>query len=142
MAQPLTDPNQNAALARGEHGDPFAYLGPHRLSQRTWVLRVFRPGVESVTMLPEKKGREPVTLGPPDRDGVFAARLRCEPDAYRLCVRKEGSTWEEDDPFRFGPVLGEILAARLFDETPPVDTRLFSLERFSRPGILKPRSLA
>ncbi len=44
--------------------------------------------------------------------------------------------------FKFGPVLGEILAARLFDERPPVDTSLFGLERFNRPGALKPRTLA
>ena len=44
--------------------------------------------------------------------------------------------------FKFGPVLGEILAARLFDETPPVDTSLFGLERFKRPGALKPRTIA
>ena len=44
--------------------------------------------------------------------------------------------------FKFGPVLGEILAARLFDETPPVDTSLFRLERFSGPSVLKPRTLA
>ncbi len=44
--------------------------------------------------------------------------------------------------FKFGPVLGEILAARLFDETPPVDMSLFGLERFNRPGTLKPRTIA
>lgn len=44
--------------------------------------------------------------------------------------------------FKFGPVLGEILAARLFDETPPVDTSLFGLERFSSQSVLKPRTLA
>ena len=44
--------------------------------------------------------------------------------------------------FKFGPVLGEILAACLFDETPPVDTSLFRLERFSGPSVLKPRTLA
>lgn len=44
--------------------------------------------------------------------------------------------------FKFGPILGEILAARLFNETPPVDTSLFGLERFRRPGVLKPRMLA
>ena len=32
--------------------------------------------------------------------------------------------------FKFGPVLGEILAAALYDEPPPVDTSLFRLERF------------
>ncbi len=44
--------------------------------------------------------------------------------------------------FKFGPVLGEILAARLFDEKPPVDTSLFGLERFSSQSVLKPRTLA
>ena len=44
--------------------------------------------------------------------------------------------------FKFGQVLGEILAARLFDETPPVDTSLFGLERFRGQGVLKPRTLA
>ena len=108
MAQPLTDPSQNAALARGEHGDPFAYLGPHRLGERRWVLRVFRPGVDAVTMLPDRKRRKPVALRAADRDGLFAARLGRDPGAYRLAMRRGGSTWAEDDPFRFGPVLGEM----------------------------------
>ena len=108
MARPLTDPRQSAALAGGEHGDPFAYLGPHRLTEKTWVLRVFRPGVEAVTMLPDRRRRKPVTLQAVDRDGLFAARLRNDPGAYRLRLRSRGSTWEEDDPFRFGPGLGEM----------------------------------
>ena len=108
MTRPLTDPCQDAALARGEHGDPFAYLGPHRLTGKSWVLRVFRPGVEAVTMLPGRRRRKPVTLRAVDRDGLFVARLRSDPGAYRLRLRSQGSTWEEDDPFRFGPVLGEM----------------------------------
>ena len=44
--------------------------------------------------------------------------------------------------FKFGPVLGEILAALLFNEPPPFDMSLFGLERFRRPGALKPRSIA
>ena len=108
MTQPLTDPSQNAAIARGEHGDPFAYLGPHRLTERSWVLRVFRPGVEEVTMLPERKRRRHLILQAADEYGLFAARLRNDPGAYRLRLRMGGAIWEEDDPFRFGPVLGEM----------------------------------
>ena len=59
-------------------------------------------------MLPDRKRRKPVTLQAADRDGLFAARLRRDPGTYRLCMRREGSTWEEDDPYRFGPVLGEM----------------------------------
>ncbi|MCY3770903.1 MAG: N-methyl-L-tryptophan oxidase [Gemmatimonadetes bacterium] len=44
--------------------------------------------------------------------------------------------------FKFGPVLGDTLAALLFDEPPPVDTSLFGLERFSSQSVLKPRTLA
>ena len=110
MVRSLSDPAQSAAIARGEHDDPFAYLGPHRLGGGTWVLRVFRPGVETVTMLPgcEDEGRGPVVLEPFDRPGLFASSLRSDPGTYRLRIRSGDSTWEEDDPFRFGPVLGEI----------------------------------
>ena len=108
MAQPLSDPSQNALLARGEHGDPFAYLGPHCLSAKRWVLRVFRPGVDAVAMLPGHKRRRPVALSRVDEQGIFVARLGSEPGAYRLRLHRQGRTWEEDDPFRFGPVLGAM----------------------------------
>ena len=55
-----------------------------------------------------RRRRKPVTLGCTDRDGLFAARLRSDPGAYRLRMQSRGSEWEEDDPFRFGPVLGEM----------------------------------
>ena len=64
--------------------------------------------------------------------------LDCHPDHANVVLAAGFS----GHGFKFGPVLGEILAARLFDETPPVDTSLFGLERFSRPGVLKPRTLA
>jgi monomeric sarcosine oxidase len=44
--------------------------------------------------------------------------------------------------FKFGPVLGEMLAALLYDEPPPVDRTLFSIRRFEHPGLLKRRTIA
>ena len=64
--------------------------------------------------------------------------LDCHPDHANVVVAAGFS----GHGFKFGPVLGEILAARLFGETPPVDTSLFGLERFSSPSVLKPRTLA
>ncbi|MGF1627836.1 MAG: 1,4-alpha-glucan branching protein GlgB [Kiloniellaceae bacterium] len=104
----LTDPAQTAALAAGVHGDPFGYLGLHRLDGERWVLRVFRPGVEEVAMLPAQRRRKPVPLSPAGPEALFAAELTADPGAYRLRLRAAGAEWEEQDPFRFGPVLGEM----------------------------------
>ncbi|MPZ10718.1 MAG: 1,4-alpha-glucan branching protein GlgB [Kiloniellaceae bacterium] len=104
----LADPGQTAALATGAHGDPFGYLGPHRLGADRWVLRIFRPGVEEIEMLPAPSRRKPVPLDRAGPEGLFAAELKADPGAYRLRLRAAGAEWEEHDPFRFGPVLGEM----------------------------------
>lgn len=44
--------------------------------------------------------------------------------------------------FKFGPVLGEVLAGLLLNEELPVDTSLFSLERFQHSEAVKPRTIA
>ena len=118
MAAPRTDPSptgpllhdaaQDAALAAGSHGDPFGYLGPHPLAGKGWVLRVFRPGAEAVALLPRQKGRKPVGLEALGDEGLFAVALKADPGAYRLKFSAQGQEWEEQDPFRFGPVLGEM----------------------------------
>ncbi|WP_240932706.1 1,4-alpha-glucan branching protein GlgB [Pelagibius litoralis] len=105
---PLTDPAQDAALANGDHGDPFAYLGLHPLAERRRVLRVFRPGAATAMLLPEQKRRKPVALAPQGDEGLFAAELKSDPGAYRLRFTAQDSEWEEEDPFRFGPVIGEM----------------------------------
>ena len=45
-SEALVDPAQNAALASGAHGDPFAYLGRHKVAEDGWIVRAFRPGAE------------------------------------------------------------------------------------------------
>ena len=108
MAVALTDPAQNAALAAGDHGDPFGYLGPHQIGAKRWVVRIYRPGIHSATLLPESKSRKPVALKAAGDEGVWVADLRAAPGAYRLHLENADAAWEEQDPFRFGPVLGEV----------------------------------
>ncbi|HMA13555.1 MAG: 1,4-alpha-glucan branching protein GlgB [Bacteroidota bacterium] len=101
----LADPKQSAALAEGTHGDPFAYLGLHKLAHGRRVVRVFRPGAECAELLPGDA--EPLPMAPAGGD-LFVAALDRDPGAYRLRFGAAGTAWEEHDPYRFGPVLGAL----------------------------------
>ncbi len=101
----LADPAQTARLAEGAHGDPFSYLGAHPLGDGRWVVRVFRPGAAEVSLLPAQGDPLPLTAAGND---LFVAALAGDPGPYRLRLGAGDATWEEHDPYRFGPVLGEI----------------------------------
>jgi 1,4-alpha-glucan branching enzyme len=94
-------------LARGEHHDPHAVLGPHPAPGGA-VVRAFHPGASSVALLIEGYPPLPMT---PLGDGLWAAALAgVEPQiAYRLrFTSADGQTWERDDPYRFPPTVGDL----------------------------------
>ena len=90
------------AIAAGAHGDPFAVLGPHSRDGR-WVVTAFVPGADRLAVL----AGPAVAAEPGAVPGLFHAVL---PDRvpYRLRAGAGAAEWEFDDPFRFGPVLGEM----------------------------------
>ena len=49
------DPQSAGALARGEHGNPFAVLGPHDTSDGR-IIRAFLPGATKVEVLRRTDG--------------------------------------------------------------------------------------
>src|SRR5690606_716570 len=104
-SEALVDPAQNAALASGAHGDPFAYLGRHKVAEDGWIVRAFRPGAERAELLLEESASLPMTSA---GDDLFVATLDRDSGAYRLRFGAAGATWEEHDPYRFGPVLGAL----------------------------------
>ncbi len=88
------------ALALGRHADPFAILGPHAGRVRALV-----PGAAQVRAV-TAKGRHPLEQHPEAPD-LFDGP--CATDDYRLEAEDGlGHRWSWDDPYRFGPVLGEI----------------------------------
>jgi 1,4-alpha-glucan branching enzyme len=88
-----------AALAEGRHGDPFAVLGPH-----DGMLTVFQPGADSVAVKQGKTSADlPAVAG---FAGLFHGPIKAA--AYSLTAKGHGAEWEFEDPYRFGPVLGEI----------------------------------
>ena len=92
------------AFAEGHSDDPFGVMGPGKLAPG--ILTAYVPGAARLDLLQEGK-RHPLdpVKGLPS---VFAGKLP-GPGAYLLCAEDgHGTTWEIDDPYRFGPVLGEM----------------------------------
>ena len=100
----LTDSAQSARIAAGRHPCLFDVLGAHPDGDG-WVLRAFVPGAESVRA-ESPEGAVLADLAP-QGDDVFAARVADRPAAWRLRARRGGDDWTEEDPYRFGPVLGD-----------------------------------
>ncbi len=102
----MTDPGRLADVESGREGDPFAVLGPHELGTGT-VVRAFVPGARSVTVV----GEDGNALAPATAigdAGLFEALVVNMPPRYRLRVDDAAGTRTIDDPYRFGPLLGEL----------------------------------
>ena len=97
---------QCAALARGEHSDPFAVLGPHA-ARKNWVVRCFQPQAERVEVI-TPDGDSLGIAQPMAAHGLFELRLPLPVRPYRLRVVANGRGSDIDDPYRFGAVLGEL----------------------------------
>ncbi len=102
---PRADRSDLQAVADGTHGDPFAVLGPHQVGEG-WEVVVFEPGAATLAAL-TAAGETP--LRPAGSvPGIFYGPVP-GPDGYRLrAASADGTVWEFHDPYRFGPVLGEL----------------------------------
>ncbi len=115
--------NEDIDLIRnGRCGDPFALLGLHRDAQdQAWV-RVFLPGASAVTVIAAADARQLGTLMRRHADGVYEGPVALAasdvPTAYRLhIIWADGQTQIAEDPYRFGPLLGEVDAWLLAEGT-------------------------
>lgn len=102
----LIDAGAAAAIVEGRHGDPFSVLGLHKRG-KAWVVTAFVPGADRLSVLTGKTGKPVDAAGVPHAPGLFVAALPRKTD-YRLRAEGHGAVWEFEDPFRFGPVLGEL----------------------------------
>ncbi|MGS4944092.1 1,4-alpha-glucan branching protein GlgB [Meridianimarinicoccus sp. RP-17] len=91
-------------LVEGRHDDPFAILGPHAHDGVPHVT-VLRPDATAMAAL---VGDDVIPL--PAHGvvpGIFTGAVPPGPYTLRGTTR-DGTTWDFDDPYRFGPVLGEM----------------------------------
>ena len=107
-------------LRSGRCGDPFALLGLHRdAGGQAWV-RAWLPGATAVSVIGASDARLLGTLMPIHADGVFEGPvvLAGTASGYRLQVRwADGTQAVAEDPYRFGPLLGQLDAWLLAEGT-------------------------
>ena len=101
------------ALLGARHGDPFGVLGPHD-GPNGRIVRVFLPNAHAVEVL--RRG-DHALVGRLERvapDGLFEGPVD-DTAPYLLRISWPGAVQETEDPYSFGPVLGE-LDLHLFNE--------------------------
>ncbi|MDP3366955.1 MAG: 1,4-alpha-glucan branching protein GlgB [Pseudomonas sp.] len=98
--------NQNRVqrLQCAEDGDPFSFLGPHAQGDETLV-RVWLPGADAVELL-ASDGSPMGRMHCSDPQGLFELQLP-QAQRYRLRIHWPGSVQEMEDPYAFGPLLGD-----------------------------------
>ena len=104
MAETTLDRGAAEAIAGGWHGDPFGVLGPHKVA-KGWEIRAFAPGADRLWILSGNSVSEAV--GYPGLPGLFTHQMARKAN-YSFRAEGHGTTWEFEDPYRFGPVLGEL----------------------------------
>lgn len=105
---PPLDAALAAAVAGANHADPFGVLGPQKIGDR-WAIRAIAPGAERVEAV-DAAGAVIADLAPAGAEPLFAgwcAGGATRPGPYRLRAHRGGANWTFEDPYRFGPVLGE-----------------------------------
>ena len=99
------------AIVEGEHGDPFAVLGPHRVETpdgAAVAVRAIVPGATAVRVLPADG--PPTAMERLHPAGFFETVLpdRRDPFVYRLEVTRDGHVTEIEDPYRFPSLLSDF----------------------------------
>jgi 1,4-alpha-glucan branching enzyme len=106
---PVSDAER--ALALAEHGDPFALLGPHvDAAAGGTIVRAMQPAAARVEVIESGGGATLAELTRVHEGGLFRGLVagKTAPFPYQLRVTAGETVRVIDDPYRFGPVLGEL----------------------------------
>jgi len=98
------DEGMARSIADGVLSDPFAVLGPHCRDGVVWIT-AFDPNAQALSAK-QDGGVHP--LSATGVSGVFSGVVPAQAPYRLLGEGANGATWEYDDPYRFGPVLGEL----------------------------------
>jgi 1,4-alpha-glucan branching enzyme len=105
----LDDPRLSTALqavAEGRSLDPFAVLGRHSMPSGD-IVRVMLPGAFAVTVVARDEPDRRSALNPIRQTGLFIGPAAGS-GPYVLRIDWGGPIQETEDPYSFGPLLGEL----------------------------------
>ncbi|MFO1159471.1 MAG: 1,4-alpha-glucan branching protein GlgB [Reyranellaceae bacterium] len=102
-----------AAIAEARHGDPFKVLGPHDTAEGR-TIRAFLPGARGVEVVRRDDATCLGHLEQVSDAGMFEGRVG-DLAPYLLRIAWPEAIQETEDPYAFGPLLGE-LDLHLFNE--------------------------
>ncbi|MBC9247597.1 1,4-alpha-glucan branching protein GlgB [Paracoccus sp. 11-3] len=92
------------SLLDAHHGSPFDALGLHKKDRQVWLTAL----VPDADKLEAIIGKMVVEL-PRIEGALFGGPIPTSKTPYRLRASFDnGDSWEFDDPYRFGPVMGEV----------------------------------
>ncbi|MBO4969899.1 MAG: 1,4-alpha-glucan branching enzyme, partial [Pseudomonas sp.] len=103
----LPAPTDIDALTKAEHPDPFAVLGPHADAAGGQFVRAFLPGAVSVNVLARDTGEVLGRLDDAQVTGLFVGHFT-QARPYLLQVDWGNAVQTSEDPYSFGPLLGEM----------------------------------
>ena len=95
------------ALGNSTHRDPFAVLGPHDTPSGP-AIRAFLPGAQSVEVLRRSDGARMGQLEQAEQLHGLYQGLVVSRDPYFLRIAWPDAVQETEDPYSFGPVLGDV----------------------------------
>src|SRR3989442_921141 len=103
-------PDELNAFLSATHSDPFRILGPHRVGDDL-AIRVFRPDAQKIDIVLDGQANHAVGAERIHRDGFFCATLpgaTRDLDYHLRVTARDGSEWVTRDPYRYGPIMGEV----------------------------------
>ena len=105
----MLTPKDIKLICNASHGDPFAVLGPHRLSSKRCSVRCFLPSAAQVNVITPQGIALAALAQRPGTDFFEAAVPLAMGDPYQLQVQwASGQSSTIEDPYRFPTVLGEM----------------------------------
>jgi 1,4-alpha-glucan branching enzyme len=106
--------NEINMLNQGRFYDPFAFLGPHKISKNEYELKVFIPGAQHVYYQDKNQQLRYQRVGNSD---LFILNLSAKQynANYKLTIAYPFSTVTEQDPYKFSSTLDQN-AVYLFNE--------------------------